>query len=138
MVRLRTYLSVVFGGMVPRSVSETCRLVKFTERIGNFAQHLNPKPFLLLMDDNHRLVEWLPHHFHVSKLRTLIATTDPRSQTSPTAIFNKWRAHGMNIIEWSESHLEIQVDTPNNSNRQLDYLELDYLTLSPKRTTKIL
>jgi hypothetical protein len=92
---------------------------------------------LLVMDDNHRLVEWLAHHFHVLKLRTLIATTDSRSQTSPTAIFDKWRAHGMNIIEWIESHLEIQVETSNNSYRLLDYLVLDYLTLSPKRTTKI-
>jgi hypothetical protein len=70
---------------------------------------------LLVMDDNHRLVEWLAYHFHVLKLRTLIVTTDPRSRTSPSAIFDRWRAHGMNIIEWNESNLKIQVGTSNKS-----------------------
>ena len=60
---------------------------------------------LLVMDDNHRLSEWLAYHYFVLKLRTLIITTDPKSQTSPTIILDKWRAHGMHIIEWNESYL---------------------------------
>lgn len=65
---------------------------------------------LLVMDDNNRLVEWLAFHYHVLKLRTLIITTDPRSQTSPTHILEKWRAHGMTILEWNESTLTLERD----------------------------
>lgn len=46
---------------------------------------------LLVMDDNHRLVEWLAYHYHVLPLRFLIVAIDPRSQTSPTTVLNRWR-----------------------------------------------
>lgn len=57
---------------------------------------------LLVMDDNHRLVEWLAYHYHVLPLRYLIITVDPRSTTSPTAILNRWRRQGMVIHEWND------------------------------------
>jgi len=58
---------------------------------------------LLTMDDNHRLVEWLAYHHHVLPLEHLIVTVDPRSTTSPTALFDRWRARGMIIEEWSDN-----------------------------------
>ncbi|KAL7575540.1 hypothetical protein ACA910_020117 [Epithemia clementina (nom. ined.)] len=57
---------------------------------------------LLVMDDNHRLVEWLAYHYHVLPLRYMIVAVDPRSKTSPTYLFNRWRKKGMVIIEWSD------------------------------------
>jgi hypothetical protein len=72
---------------------------------------------LLVMDDNHRLSEWLAYHYFVLKLRTLIITIDPKSQTSPTEILNKWRAHGMHIIEWNESYL-LKHSEPNNDKKK--------------------
>ena len=57
---------------------------------------------LLVMDDNHRLVEWLAYHYHVLPLRYLIIAVDPRSKTSPTHILNRWRQKGMYIEEWSD------------------------------------
>jgi hypothetical protein len=42
------------------------------------------------------------YHYHVLPLRYLIVAVDPRSKTSPTAIFNRWRAQGMYIQEWSD------------------------------------
>ena len=32
---------------------------------------------LLIMDDNHYLIEWLAYHYHVLPLRRLIVATDP-------------------------------------------------------------
>ena len=55
---------------------------------------------MLVMDDNHRLTEWLAYHYHVLPLRYLVITADPRSKTSPSHILNQWRARGMVIEEW--------------------------------------
>ena len=57
---------------------------------------------LLVMDDNHRLVEWLAYHYHVLPLRYLIVAVDPRSRTSPTEILNRYRKLGMYIQEWTD------------------------------------
>lgn len=57
---------------------------------------------LLVMDDNHRLVEWLAYHYHVLPLRYLIVAVDPRSKTSPTEILNRYRQLGMYIQEWTD------------------------------------
>ena len=57
---------------------------------------------LLVMDDNHRLVEWMAYHYHVLPLRYLIVAVDPRSKTTPTHILNRWRKMGVYIEEWSD------------------------------------
>ena len=57
---------------------------------------------LLVMDDNPRLAEWLAYHYHVLPLRYLIVAVDPRSQTSPTLFFNRWRQQGMVVEEWTD------------------------------------
>jgi len=43
------------------------------------------------------------YHYHVLPLRHLIVAVDPRSRTSPTFIFNRWRRQGMHIEEWTDS-----------------------------------
>jgi Glycosyl transferase family 2 len=58
---------------------------------------------LLVMDDNHRLTEWLAYHYHILPLRYLVIAVDERSQTTPTHILNQWRRHGMTIIEWTDA-----------------------------------
>jgi hypothetical protein len=59
---------------------------------------------LLIMDDNHFLIEWLAYHFHALPLRRLIVAVDPRSQTSPTAILDRYRDRGLiNITEWTDT-----------------------------------
>ena len=57
---------------------------------------------LLVMDDNHRLVEWIAYHYHVLPLRYLVVAVDPRSKTSPTDILNRWRQMGVTIQEWTD------------------------------------
>lgn len=58
---------------------------------------------MLVMDDNHRLTEWLAYHYHVLPLRYLVVAVDPHSKTSPSLIFDQWRGYGMQIIEWNET-----------------------------------
>ncbi|CAB9529743.1 expressed unknown protein [Seminavis robusta] len=57
---------------------------------------------LLVMDDNHRAVEWMAYHYHVLPLRYLIVAVDPRSRTKPTAILNRYRKMGVYIEEWTD------------------------------------
>jgi len=59
---------------------------------------------LLIMDDNHRLVEWLAYHHYVLPLKHLIISVDPRSMTSPKSILDRWRKYGMIIDEWSDEN----------------------------------
>jgi hypothetical protein len=55
---------------------------------------------LLVMDDNHFLIEWLAYHYHVARLRRLIVTVDPRSRTSPSPIFDRWKDSALEIVVW--------------------------------------
>lgn len=54
---------------------------------------------LIVMDDNHWLIEWISYHYHVLPLRHLIVVIDPRSHTSPLGILDRWRDK-MIIEEW--------------------------------------
>jgi Glycosyl transferase family 2 len=58
---------------------------------------------LLVMDDNHRLTEWLAYHYHILPLRYLVIAVDERSQTTPTHILNQWRRRGMTIVQWTDA-----------------------------------
>jgi hypothetical protein len=57
---------------------------------------------LLVMDDNHFLIEWLAYHYHVLPLRHLIVAVDPRSQTSPASILDRYRTR-INITLWNDT-----------------------------------
>jgi hypothetical protein len=46
---------------------------------------------LLIMDDNHFLVEWMAYHYHAAGLRKLVVAIDPKSTTSPLEILSRWR-----------------------------------------------
>ena len=54
------------------------------------------------MDDNHFLIEWLAYHYHVLPLRNLIVAVDPRSQTSPVSILDRWSGTDLNITIWEK------------------------------------
>lgn len=68
----------------------------------NVMEEISFSACLLIMDDNHRLVEWLAYHWFVLPLRYLIVAVDPNSRTSPREILNRWRKMGMTIVEWSD------------------------------------
>jgi hypothetical protein len=57
---------------------------------------------LMVMDDNHRLVEWIAYHYFVLNLRYLVILPDPRSTESPKAVLDKWRKY-MTIVEWTDA-----------------------------------
>ena len=57
---------------------------------------------ILVMDENHRLPEWLAYHYYALPLRHLIVAVDPHSNTSPSEILNRWQGR-MEIIQWTDS-----------------------------------
>lgn len=71
-------------------------------------RQLNGEAFsacMLVMDDNHRLTEWLAYHYHVLPLDYLVVAIDPNSKTSPSLILNQWRSYGMTIVEWNNTDI---------------------------------
>jgi hypothetical protein len=56
---------------------------------------------LMVMDDNHRLVEWIAYHYFVMNLRYLVILPDQFSRYSPKPILDKWRKY-MVIEEWKD------------------------------------
>jgi hypothetical protein len=56
---------------------------------------------LLVMDDNHRLVEWIAYHYFVMPLRHLILLPDSKSRTSPMEIVQRWKPY-MSIDVWND------------------------------------
>lgn len=71
---------------------------------------------LLIMDDNHRLAEWLAYHYFVANVRYIVVAVDPASRTSPETIWQPW--HDMNnltIVQWTDDDF-----TERNLIRQAD------------------
>jgi hypothetical protein len=56
---------------------------------------------LMVMDDNHRLVEWIAYHYFVLNLRYLVILPDRFSNYWPKPILDKWRKY-MVIEEWKD------------------------------------
>ena len=56
---------------------------------------------LLVMDDNHLLIEWLAYHYHTLPLRYLVIAMDPKSKTSPQEVLNRWTGvANLTIVPW--------------------------------------
>ncbi|KAL3933027.1 MAG: hypothetical protein SGBAC_010574 [Bacillariaceae sp.] len=58
---------------------------------------------LLVMDDNHYLIEWIAYHYHVANLRNLIIVSDEHSMTSPYPVLERWKGR-MDILQWRDEH----------------------------------
>ncbi|GKZ01395.1 hypothetical protein MPSEU_001090300 [Mayamaea pseudoterrestris] len=94
--------------------------IKETTEKGNEISNDDDETFsacLLVMDDNHRLSEWIAYHYFALKLRVLIVTSDPRSQTSPSQILQKWKTR-MTILEWKDDDFADRNFTVLESDRE--------------------
>jgi hypothetical protein len=65
---------------------------------------------LMVMDDNHRLTEWIAYHYFVMNLRYLVILPDPRSTESPKSVLDKWRKY-MTIVEWTDADYFTEKET---------------------------
>ena len=77
------------------------------------------------MDDNAILPEFLAYHYMKLPLRRLIVAIDPRSETSPKHIFDRYTSRGlMNITIWNDEdfiptyHEEIRAKLNKKRERQ--------------------
>jgi hypothetical protein len=68
---------------------------------------------LCVMDDNHRLVEWIAYYYFVMKLRYLVILPDPHSTMSPQPVLDKWRKY-MTIVEWTDADYFTDKETRNS------------------------
>jgi hypothetical protein len=90
---------------------EKCRMLSITKETesaqnatDNSEGHSGFGGCLLIMDDNHYLVEWLAYHYHAMPLRRLIVAIDPKSKTSPKRILDRYSSRSlMNITIWDDS-----------------------------------
>ena len=59
---------------------------------------------LMILDDNHWLIEWLAYHYHVLPLRHLIVLNNDveRARTSPLDILHRWKGR-IDITVWNTS-----------------------------------
>jgi hypothetical protein len=62
---------------------------------------------LMIMDDNAHLIEWLAYHYQMLPLRRLIIAVDPRSETSPNEILQRWQTQQ----DPSKHHRMIEITT---------------------------
>jgi hypothetical protein len=96
---------------------------------------------LLIMDDNHFLIEWLAYHSYRLPLKHLIVAIDPQSKTSPSEILDRYRYRGgggkddedgrsnmMTIDEWGDEDymriLELEKHISQNASHHAQMVEL--------------
>ena len=112
------------NGQEPRYVPETpsgdTKVVNPTlERPGTALVHQEEdesfSACLLVMDENHRLPEWIAYHYFMLPLRHLIILVDPRSRTRPDPIMERWRPFLSTLQVWSDDDIQY---TPMNSSSQ--------------------
>ncbi|GKY92172.1 hypothetical protein MPSEU_000188500 [Mayamaea pseudoterrestris] len=94
---------------------------------------------MLIMDDNHWLVEWLAYHYTTINLRNMIIAIDERSKTSPIDILDRYQGR-IEFELWNDSHYFTQVPNGNlqeiNLARQQTFLAKCMQTLKLRSSTK--
>ncbi|GAX09608.1 hypothetical protein FisN_38Lu036 [Fistulifera solaris] len=56
---------------------------------------------ILVLDQNHRLTEWLAYHYFALPLRTVIIAYDPKATGRATKLLDRWR-DVIEFIEWDD------------------------------------
>lgn len=56
---------------------------------------------ILVLDQNHRLTEWIAYHYFALPLRTLIIAYDPKSKLRASELIQRWK-DVIEIIEWED------------------------------------
>ena len=75
---------------------------------------------LMVMDENHRLPEWLAYHYYMLPLRQVVLLVDPLSDSSPEDIVLRWHPY-IKIDVWNFTNLvgyeQKAATEPNNRNK---------------------
>ena len=80
-------LSVRGGSASSRSLPTNSNVTSYTN---DDTEEDSFSACLLVMDDNHRLTEWISYHYYVMNLRYLVIAVDPHSRTSPDSLLQRW------------------------------------------------
>jgi hypothetical protein len=98
---------VQLQGNVRQNLPSKQSAVNVTSRVISLPDRNTFSACLLVMDDNHKLPEWLAYHYHALPLRHLVVAVDPQSVTSPSKILDRWRQQGMTIEEWTDEEIDV-------------------------------
>ena len=92
---IQLYISICIPGPVNHDSSDIVEIS---------GQHSSMSACLIIMDDNHFLVEWIAYHYLYLPLRRLIVAVDPKSQTSPSEILGRYSSRGLiDITIWNDT-----------------------------------
>lgn len=78
---------------------------------------------LLVMGDNHLLVEWLAYHYTTLPLKRLIVAMDPRSATSPLPVLERWKGK-INYTTWADNDYADEEELQKNGCKMKENAEL--------------
>ena len=106
-----SYHSSIFDSMIQPTRSRGLRSTASEEQQPSppTAVQMNPEAVgacLLIMDDNHWLIEWLAYHYYALPLTHLIVAVDPESRTSPEPILSRWKDK-INIEVWNDDKINV-------------------------------
>ena len=95
-------LQLALKDPVVEEILENAKKERMTVRAPPFSHEESFGACLLIMDQNHRITEWIAYHFFALPLRTLVIAYDPRSTDRASDLVKRWK-DVIDIIEWEEN-----------------------------------
>jgi hypothetical protein len=88
---------------LPRDVmnSSSNQSITWSPKPPPYTQQESFAACILVLDQNHRLTEWIAYHYFALPLRTLIIAYDPKTNDRATQLLERWR-DVIEIIEWED------------------------------------
>jgi hypothetical protein len=94
----QTYLSLTYDN---NAINATNDSLSVKVKAPFYSQQESFAACILVLDQNHRLTEWIAYHYFALPLRTLIVAYDPKSTLRARKLVQRWKSV-MNIIEWED------------------------------------
>jgi hypothetical protein len=106
----------------------------------------------LVLNQNHRLTEWIAYHYFALPLRTLVIAYDPKSTQRATDLLHRWK-DVIDIIEWEEDDYlpanwteVVKRQNPSDKpierliheHRQVYFMQQCTLTLAAKNVSRVI
>jgi hypothetical protein len=106
----------------------------------------------LVLNQNHRITEWIAYHYFALPLRTLIIAYDSKSTQHATNLLNRWR-NVIDIIEWEDDDYlpanwtevvtrqgpsDKPIERLIHEHRQVYFMQQCTLTLAAKNISRVI
>ncbi|GAX29411.1 hypothetical protein FisN_16Hh149 [Fistulifera solaris] len=110
----------------------------------------------LVLNQNHRMTEWIAYHYFALPMRTLIIAYDPKCTQRATDLLHRWK-DVIDVIEWEEddylpadwledirenyrpaSPLDKPIERVIHEHRQIYFMQQCTLTLADKNISRVI